>query len=82
MPYIETRKLSNGRKCYRAQMQVDGERLPATFDGKSDARAWAEETRIAARTDVRFIQKLTNRTTVKVQSRATGAPRSPIPQTR
>lgn len=64
MAYVETRKNKNGDIVYRAQLQLDGRRLSATFERKRDARQWEAELRSRARNNKNFLSRFSDKTTV------------------
>lgn len=64
MAYIKTRKTKSGKTVYRVQLQVNHQRLSATFDRKTDAKAWIDETRTAARYDKHFTALISDKTTL------------------
>ncbi len=57
MAYIEERTDSKGNKRYRAQIRIKGQDpITATFDRKTDAKRWAQETEPEVRNGKYFKQ--------------------------
>ncbi len=66
MAYIEERTDSKGNKRYRAQIRIKGQApVTATFDRKTDAKRWVQETEPALRNGKYFNVAESKRHTVK-----------------
>ncbi len=66
MAYIEERTDSKGNKRYRAQIRIKGQDpITATFDRKTDAKRWAQETEPEVRNGKYFKTAESKKHTVK-----------------
>ena len=49
MAYIQERKADDGKIHYRVQVRLKGHPSTATFERKTDAKLWAQQTESAMR---------------------------------